>query len=93
MHGSLVTLGLLFIPFGFFAGGYGATWGGLKNNLESEARQFNEAIDSGMHGIYGLLNGARGIVYVAGSLIGVPLLDARSERYGRLIRLWHPVKL
>ncbi|KEQ92898.1 hypothetical protein AUEXF2481DRAFT_365039 [Aureobasidium subglaciale EXF-2481] len=81
-QGSLVTLVLFAITFGFFAGGYSATWGGLINDLESEARNSNEAIDSGM--IYGLLNGARGLGYVAGGLIGVPLLKAGTEKYGRL---------
>jgi MFS family permease len=81
-EGNLVTLVLFSITFGFFAGGYSATWGGLMNDLESEARQANEAIDSGM--VYGLLNGARGIGYVAGGLIGVPLLKAGVESYGKL---------
>ncbi|KAI5269447.1 MFS general substrate transporter [Aureobasidium subglaciale] len=81
-QGSLVTLVLFAITFGFFAGGYSATWGGLINDLESEARSSNEAIDSGM--VYGLLNGARGLGYVAGGLIGVPLLKAGAEKYGRL---------
>ncbi|KAI5238933.1 MFS general substrate transporter [Aureobasidium subglaciale] len=81
-QGSLVTLVLFAITFGFFAGGYSATWGGLINDLESEARSSNEAIDSGM--VYGLLNGARGLGYVAGGLIGVPLLKAGTEKYGRL---------
>jgi sugar phosphate permease len=81
-EGNLVTLVLFSITFGFFAGGYSATWGGLINDLESEARQSNEAIDSGM--VYGLLNGARGIGYVAGGLVGVPLLKAGTEQYGKL---------
>ncbi|KAH0041718.1 putative monocarboxylate transporter, partial [Aureobasidium melanogenum] len=79
-QGNLATLVLFSITFGFFAGGYSATWGGLMNDLESEARQSNEAIDSGM--VYGLLNGARGIGYVAGGLVGVPLLKAGTEKYG-----------
>jgi sugar phosphate permease len=81
-EGNLVTLVLFSITFGFFAGGYSATWGGLINDLEGEARRSNEAIDSGM--VYGLLNGARGIGYVAGGLIGVPLLKAGTEKYGKL---------
>ncbi|KAG9561851.1 putative monocarboxylate transporter, partial [Aureobasidium melanogenum] len=79
-QGNLATLVLFSITFGFFAGGYSATWGGLMNDLESEARQSNEAIDSGM--VYGLLNGARGIGYVAGGLVGVPLLKAGTEKFG-----------
>lgn len=79
-EGNLATLILFSITFGFFAGGYSATWGGLMNDLEGEARRSNEAIDSGM--VYGLLNGARGIGYVAGGLAGVPLLKAGVENYG-----------
>lgn len=75
-EGSMVLLVLFSITFGFFAGGYSATWGGVINELEREAAQRNEAIDSGM--LYGLLNGARGIGYVSGGLVGVPLLKAGS---------------
>lgn len=71
-QGSMALLVLFSITFGFFAGGYSATWGGIINELESEAAQRNEAIDTGM--LYGLLNGARGIGYVSGGLAGVPLL-------------------
>ncbi|KAG8526685.1 uncharacterized protein KY384_008114 [Bacidia gigantensis] len=70
--GSMALLVLFSITFGFFAGGYSATWGGVLKEMESEAAQSNEAIDTGM--LYGLLNGARGIGYVSGGLIGVPLL-------------------
>ncbi|KAI9838846.1 MAG: hypothetical protein M1819_004053 [Sarea resinae] len=72
--GSMALLVLFSISFGFFAGGYSATWGGVINELEHEAAQMNEAIDTGM--LYGLLNGARGIGYVSGGLAGVPLLKA-----------------
>ncbi|EOO00189.1 putative mfs monocarboxylate transporter protein [Phaeoacremonium minimum UCRPA7] len=74
--GSMALLVLFSISFGFFAGGYSATWGGVINELEREAAQRNEAIDTGM--IYGLLNGARGIGYVSGGLAGVPLLKVGS---------------
>lgn len=70
----MALLVLFSITFGFFAGGYSATWGGVINELEREAAQRNEAIDTGM--LYGLLNGARGIGYVSGGLAGVPLLKA-----------------
>ncbi|KAB8532540.1 hypothetical protein FH972_025485 [Carpinus fangiana] len=70
--GDMALLVLFSITFGFFAGGYSATWGGVINELEGEAAQRNEAIDSGM--VYGLLNGARGIGYVSGGLASVPLL-------------------
>ncbi|KAI1334803.1 putative monocarboxylate transporter [Xylariaceae sp. FL0016] len=74
--GSLALLILFSMTFGFFAGGYSATWGGIINELEDEASRKNEAIDSGM--VYGLLNGARGIGYVSGGLASVPLLKAGS---------------
>lgn len=75
-QGSMALLVLFAITFGFFAGGYSATWGGVINELEREAAQNNEAIDTGM--LYGLLNGARGIGYVSGGLAGVELLKAGS---------------
>ena len=75
-QGSMALLVLFSITFGFFAGGYSATWGGVINELELEAAQRNEPIDTGM--LYGLLNGARGIGYVSGGLAGVPLLKAGS---------------
>lgn len=75
-QGSFALLVVFSIVFGFFAGGYSATWGGVINELEQEAARSNEAIDSGM--MYGLLNGARGIGYVTGGLVGVPLLEAGS---------------
>ena len=70
----MALLVLFSIFFGFFAGGYSATWGGVIDEMEREAAQRNEAIDPGM--VYGLLNGARGIGYVSGGLAGVPLLKA-----------------
>ncbi|KAL5322057.1 hypothetical protein ACEPPN_010026 [Leptodophora sp. 'Broadleaf-Isolate-01'] len=76
-QGSMALLVLFSITFGFFAGGYSATWGGVINELESEAAQRNEAIDTGM--LYGLLNGARGVGYVSGGLAGVALLKAGGE--------------
>ncbi|KAI3323548.1 MFS general substrate transporter [Xylariaceae sp. AK1471] len=76
-QGSLALLLLFSGTFGFFAGGYSATWGGVINELESEAARWNEAVDPGM--LYGLLNGARGIGYVSGGLVSVPLLKAGSE--------------
>lgn len=75
-QGSMALLVLFSMTFGFFAGGYSATWGGILNELEHDAAQRNEAIDTGM--VYGLLNGARGIGYVSGGLAGVPLLKAGS---------------
>ncbi|KAK3116882.1 hypothetical protein LTR53_002252 [Teratosphaeriaceae sp. CCFEE 6253] len=62
------------IGYGFFASGYSATWGGWITDLEKEAADNNEAINSGM--LYGFMNGARGIGYVVGGLSGVELLKA-----------------
>ena len=76
--GSMALLIIFSLTFGFFAGGYSATWGGVLNELEKEAAAENEAIDTGM--IYGLLNGARGIGYVSGGLAGVPLVRAGADR-------------
>lgn len=73
---SMTLLSLFSMIFGFFAGGYSATWGGVINEMEREAVERNEAIDSGI--LYGLLNGARGIGYVSGGLAGLPLLRAGS---------------
>ncbi|KAL8807667.1 MAG: hypothetical protein Q9223_004321 [Gallowayella weberi] len=75
-QGSMALLVLFSITFGFFAGGYSATWGGIINELEDEAAQRNEAIDTGM--LYGLLNGARGIGYVTGGIASLPLLRVGS---------------
>lgn len=75
-QGSMALLVMFSLTFGFFAGGYSATWGGVLNEMEQEAVQRNEAIDTGM--LYGMLNGARGIGYVTGGLAGIPLLKAGS---------------
>ncbi|POS79210.1 hypothetical protein DHEL01_v202400 [Diaporthe helianthi] len=76
-RGSMALLVLFSVTFGFFAGGYSATWGSVLNELEGEARDGNEAVDTGM--LYGLLNGARGVGYVGGGLVGLPLLRAGGE--------------
>jgi predicted MFS family arabinose efflux permease len=73
-RGDMALLVLFSMTFGFFAGGYSATWGGMINELEREAADRNEPVDSGM--LYGLLNGARGVGYVSGGLAAVPLLRA-----------------
>ena len=46
--GSMGLLVLFSMTFGFFAGGYSATWGGVINEMEIEAAQRNEAIDAGV---------------------------------------------
>lgn len=77
LRGSMALLVLFSVTFGFFAGGYSATWGSVLNELEGEARDANEAVDTGM--LYGLLNGARGVGYVSGGLVGLPLLRAGGQ--------------
>ena len=74
----MALLVLFAIIYGFFAGGYSATWGGVIKEMEKEAAERNEAIDTGI--VYGLLNGARGVGYVSGGLVGVQLLKAGSEK-------------
>jgi predicted MFS family arabinose efflux permease len=71
---ATALLVLFALTFGFFASGYSATWGGTMNDMEREAAERNEAVDSGV--LYGLLNGARGLGYVAGGLVSVPLVKA-----------------
>lgn len=73
-HGDIALLILFAITFGFFASAYSATWGGVITDMESDAAGRNEALDSGV--LYGLLNGARGIGYVGGGLVSVPLIKA-----------------
>lgn len=92
-QGSMTMLIMFSMIFGFFAGGYSATWGGIINEMTREAASKNEAIDTGM--VYGLLNGSRGIGYVVGGIAGLPLLQvgavtriggfAYSSSYGPLI--------
>ncbi|KAF9771287.1 hypothetical protein IL306_011079 [Fusarium sp. DS 682] len=66
VDGSIASTLVFAILFGFFAGGYSATWGGIIKELEGEAEENNENIDSSL--VYGLLNGARGIGFVSGGL-------------------------
>ena len=73
-HQVPALLILFSIGYGFFASAYSTTWGGWINELEREASEKNEAINTGM--VYGLMNGARGIGYIAGGLSGVELLKA-----------------
>ena len=72
---------LFSITFGFFVGGYSATWDGTINKLRRKAAQNNEAVDLGI--LYGLLNGARGIGYMSGGLAGAPLIKAEGMSSSR----------
>ena len=92
-HRSPALLILFSIGYGFFASAYSSTWGGWIKELENEASQMNEVINTGM--LYGMMNGARGIGYVVGGLAGVELLKAGAvgdstrwaygTKYGALI--------
>ena len=62
--------------WGFFAGGYSTTWGGVVKYVEWEARERDEVADTGL--LFGLMNGARGVGYIVGGLLGVELLGAGS---------------
>lgn len=77
-QGSTALIVLFSVTFGFFAGGYSATWGGVIDEMERDAAGQNEAIDTGL--VYGMLNGARGVGYVVGGVVGVPLLGAGTSR-------------
>ncbi|KPM38130.1 Versicolorin B synthase [Neonectria ditissima] len=79
-QGSSVVVLVFAIFFGFFAGGYSATWGGITKELEHEAEKHNETIDSSL--TYGLLNGARGIGFVSGGLVSIPLLNSGDTGWG-----------
>ncbi|KAK8064372.1 hypothetical protein PG994_007010 [Apiospora phragmitis] len=72
--GGIGLLIVFSVTFGFFSGGYSATWGGMLKQLERESAKRNEAVDPGM--LYGLLNGVRGIGYASGGFAGVGLLNA-----------------
>ncbi|KAL4972867.1 major facilitator superfamily domain-containing protein [Aspergillus desertorum] len=80
-QGNIGLLVVFSITFGFFSGGYSATWGGMLKQMERESAERNEAIDPGM--LYGLLNGVRGIGYASGGLASVGLLKAGTMPAGQ----------
>jgi MFS family permease len=73
-NNGIAMLSLFSILYGFFAGGYSATWGGVIKEIEREAIDRDEAIDTGI--VYGLMNGGRGVGYMVGGFAGVELLKA-----------------
>ncbi|KAJ5754615.1 monocarboxylate transporter [Penicillium manginii] len=73
-EGALGLLIVFSMTFGFFSGGYSATWGGMLKQIERESVERNEAVDPGM--LYGLLNGVRGVGYASGGIAGMALLKA-----------------
>ncbi|KAK3709373.1 hypothetical protein LTR37_010934 [Vermiconidia calcicola] len=92
-HQIPALLILFSIGYGTFASAFSSTWAGWIKELEREASENNEAINTGM--VYGLMNGARGVGYVVGGLAGVELLKvgaveqsprwAYGTKYGALI--------
>ena len=89
---GIALIALFSVVYGFFAGGYSSTWGGVVKELSTEAESHNEPVDTAL--IFGLLNGGRGIGWVAGGFIGVELLKdgaldntrwAYGTKYGSLI--------
>jgi MFS family permease len=71
---GMVLLTLFAILYGFFAGGYSSTWGGLVKEIEREGSAAHEPVDTGL--LFGLLNGGRGIGFVVGGFVGSELLKA-----------------
>ncbi|KAK5451631.1 hypothetical protein LTS15_007891 [Exophiala xenobiotica] len=89
---GIVLIALFAATYGFFAGGYSAIWGGIVKEIRREAESHNEPVDTAL--IFGLLNGGRGMGYVAGGFAGVQLLKegalnssqwAYGTRFGCLI--------
>lgn len=73
--------------FGFFGGGFSATWSGMiglvRRDIEArsarnhETRENDRVVDQGL--LFGLLNGVRGVGSVVGGLIGVALLNEKAS--------------
>ena len=76
---GVVGLALFSAVYGFFAGAYSATWGGVLKEVEREAVSHNEAIDTGV--VYGLLNGGRGLGFVVGGIAGIELLKSGAVQH------------
>ncbi|KIW12187.1 hypothetical protein PV08_09463 [Exophiala spinifera] len=74
---NMAILSLFSVVFGFFASGYSSTFGGVCKQLEREAAERNQALDSGV--VFGMLNGARGVGYVVGGVAGVSLLSVGEK--------------
>lgn len=76
---GVVGLALFSAVYGFFAGAYSATWGGVLKEVEREAVSHNEAVDTGV--VYGLLNGGRGLGFVVGGVAGIELLKSGAVQH------------
>lgn len=79
---GVATLVLFSIIWGFFAGGYSSTWGGIVKQISKEAQEHQEIADTGL--IMGLMNGGRGIGYIVGGFAGVELLKIGSVGHSML---------
>jgi MFS family permease len=89
---GMALVAVFVITYGFFAGGYSSTWGGMVKDMSREAESNNEAIDTAL--VYGLLNAGRGLGWVVGGFAGIGLLNAGSvgtadlaygSKYGSMI--------
>lgn len=84
---SMALLICFALFFGFFAGGYSATWGGIVNEMELEAAARNEAIDTG-DGVWDAERGERrrirggGVGGASGGMVGAA---GYGTSYGPLI--------
>ena len=75
---NVAGLALFSATYGFFASAYSSTWGGALKEIEREATAHNEAVDTGI--VYALLNGGRGLGFVAGGFAGIQLLKTGPIR-------------
>ncbi|MCJ1301180.1 hypothetical protein MMC08_003979 [Hypocenomyce scalaris] len=76
---GVAGLALFSAIYGFFAGAYSATWGGVLKEIEREAVSHNEAVNTGV--VYSLLNGGRGLGFVVGGVAGVELLKSGAVQH------------
>lgn len=68
------TLAVFAILYGFFAGGFSATWSGVMTQMKRE----KPALDTGL--VFGLLAGARGVGNVVSGPISSALVGASLEQ-------------
>jgi len=85
-HVALLTV--FAITYGFFAGGYSSTWGGILKEMKAQ----DQGVETGL--MFGLLSGGRGIGFVISGPLSTLLLDSAwtqtkswgyGTRYGPMI--------
>jgi len=74
LAGQVSLLVMFALLYGFFAGGFSATWPGVMKQLKRE----KPAVETGM--IFGVLAGARGIGNVVSGPLSSVLVNAASPR-------------